>query len=230
MDKKVQEVLDFLTKQGIEIPADVAKLATGKFEAYVLSDADSIIKDGQIAVNEASHKEKMEDLKSYKASSKKFEAAFNETKAALDSGDSHNAKLLEQYKKSNERLEKIAGKFLSDAKVRWEDAAKIIPEELKKRFKFPEKDGELDDQELFDNLDRFDEYKDVNPAAFGIAVDKDGKPALNIPKTNKDGKPVTQAKDETWRGKSPVEKMAMGYKDQKEGSGRNPGTRKEEGD
>ena len=227
--KKAQEILDFLTKEGIEIPKDVAKLATGKFEAYVLVDVDSTIKEGQIAVNEASHKGKMDDLQTYKASSKKFETLYNDVKDALDSGDSHNAKLLDKYKESNERLTKIAGKFMEDAKTRWIDADKIIPEDMKKRFKYPEKDGELTDEELFKNLDKFDEYKEINPAAFGVKTDKDGKP-LTIPVINKSGKPTDQGDDESWRKLSPLDRLAMGYNKQKKGSGIDPGPRKEEAD
>jgi predicted nuclease with TOPRIM domain len=229
-EKKAQEVLDFLVKQGIEIPADVTKLVTGKFEAYVLVDADSTVKDGQIAVNEASHIEKMEDLKSYKASSKKFEGLYNDVKSALDSGDSHNAKLLEKYKQSNERLKSIADEFIKDAKTRWEDADKIIPKDLKKRFKYPEEDEELTEEDLLNNLEKLAEYKEVNPQAFGIKVDAKGKPILTIPVVRKDGKTTTQGDDESWRKLPITERIALGYKKQDKGSGIDPGPRREEAD
>lgn len=227
-----QDIIDFLTSQGIEIAKDVEGKAITKFAAYEFVDTDSVLKEGQIAVNEASHKDKMEDLKSYKASSKKFEKLYEDVKIALDSGDSHNAKLLESYKTTNERLQKVADLYTADAKARWESGKDSIPEALAKKFKVAKEGEELSDDDIFANLDRLEEYREVNPEAFGIKIDADGKKVLpfSVAKFRKDGKPPAGSKDESWRDKTASERMAMGYKDQKKGTGVFPGARREEKD
>lgn len=227
-----QNIIDFLASQGIEIAKDVASKAITKFEAFVFVDTDSVLKDGQIAVTEASHKSKMDDLQSYKASSKKFEKQYKEIKSVLDSGDTHNAKLLESLKTTNERQQKIVNQFTADAKARWESGKESIPEALAKKFAVPKEGEELSDDDVFANLERLEEYREVNPEAFGIKASGEGdkKTLFSIPKTRKDGKPAGSAKDESWRDKTPSERMALLYKKQEEGSGVFPGARREESD
>lgn len=210
---ETQAILDALAKEGVEIPEEVKTKVTGKFKAYALTDAGSVIKEGQIAVNEDSHKEKMEDLKKYKAEARKFQGLYEETKDALDGDESHNAKLLEKYKSQNEHLKGIADRYVEDAKSRWDGVKENIPERLQDKFVIPEaEDGELTEEQLFGNLDKYKEYKEVNPEAFGEKVEEGEKPPFSAPKGRKDGRKQKGGGDEQWRDKPVSERIAMGYK------------------
>jgi hypothetical protein len=158
-----KSILAILKNAGHDLGDDRDKV-TEALEDLELSPEEFLGSD-QIILTKAEHiepqRELREDLNKYKKRMKDAEAEAKELRDAMDSGDSDNVRKAKQYKTKLDELEPLVDRLLTAEKTRWEASAKSVPEEIRDKFKWPEKNAELSDQDLLHNVAKFEEYVSI---------------------------------------------------------------------
>jgi len=205
MPKSVKDVLSFLKKRGVEISDDAAAAVNVEFDGQMLASEDKIVKEGNVSVPQKVYEEKTEDLSKWKEKARSFEDRVKELTAALDAGDSDNAKLAEKYKKEYEAVKPLAEKYTNSLKTDWDSVAEKIPEELKSYYRFAAEGKELSQVDLEHNVSKFSEHADLGVLKFEEGV------TFGVRKIPPTGKKLQMKPEETEATGSMTDRMATGY-------------------
>ena len=206
MAKKFKEVLDFLKKQGVEISSDAADAVKKEFGEQMLASENEIVKEGYVVVPQKVYDEKTDDLSKWKERARKAEDRSNDLKAALDAGDSENAKLAEKWKTEFEKMNPLAQKYIEALKSGWTEVAETIPDDLKEFYVFPKEGEELSQADLEKNVLKVAEHRKLGV----FEIEEGSGEGKKIPPTGK--KQSVKKPGEGDEGKSRTDLMAEGYK------------------
>ena len=142
-------------------------------------DAEEFLGPDDIIIAKKDHREIKDDLTKLRQRAKDAEAAHKELQDAVDAGDSDNARKATAYKKTLDEQKPIFDKLLEAQKTIWNAQADEIPDHIKKEFRFPEKDQELDVDDLLYNTSKLDEYTRIG--IIGETPDPDPDPVVPGP-------------------------------------------------
>ena len=201
MAKAVETIVAFLKRNDVDADG-IADAIKAKFAQMVVVDADTIIGDGQIAVNKAEFDKIQTDMMDWK---NKFREADKQVKSLKDDltaagdGDDKWKKAFEREKANNKKLEPLAKRLMDQQRATWNAAADKIPDTMKDKFRFPDAesgDAELSDDDVLFNIDKMVEYKAIGALKFDD-TNHETKPYVpGAPRINPTGKgPAIAGKD-----------------------------------
>lgn len=177
MSKKLMElVAKALKKANVELKDDAKEALSDALGSEALKEAGFIeLGSSQRVVEESEYNEVHADLRKEKAKRREIETDRDRLKSALDTGDSENKKLADRYKADLDATKPRAERLMARARADWESRAKLLPTEkadakddekaritkIRGRFTFAEKDKPLGDDQLLENLAKYDELAEL---------------------------------------------------------------------
>ena len=177
MSKKlIDQLTAALKKAGVEIKDDVAEAISETLGSSSLKAAGLVeLGSGDIVVKESNYNALSEDLRKEKEKRREATTERDRLKDTLDAGDSDNKKRADKLQERNNVLEPRAEKLMKRARGDWESRAKGLPEakadakpeekarveKIRSRFAFAEKDKELTDDQVLENLAKHDELVEL---------------------------------------------------------------------
>lgn len=221
--KIIAQILKIIAKiEGVEIPEEARSRVEAELGDVELS-ADDVIGPDQKIVKVDDWREVHADLKSWKEKARGFESERDDLRSAMDAGDSDNARKVEAYKNKLDKMEPVLNRLLERERSRWESIKDKIPENLRAKFAFPEKDEELSNDELIENLAKVDEYREIS-TEFKTAVDAAENPEEDPKEKGAPDVPRPSPTNRPPRGSTPDVNTADLNKGVEDGYGYQPAT------
>jgi hypothetical protein len=177
MSKKLMEqVTAALKKAKVELNDEAKDALSEALGSDSLTAAGLVeLGSGKKLVEESEYNDLHADLRKTRKRAQDAEGDRDRLKSALDTGDSENKKLAVRYKADLDTIQPRAEKLLKRAREDWTSRAKNLPEakadakddekarveKIRSRFVFAEKDKELADDQVLDNLTKYDELSEL---------------------------------------------------------------------
>jgi hypothetical protein len=162
-----------LKKAKVELTAEVREAMADALGSDSLKAAGLVeLGSTQQVVEIVDHDGLHADARKLRERAKSAETERDRLKVALDTGDSENKALATRYKADLDKYQPLAEKLLKRAGEDWASRSASIPTETEKMsdadkakvkqlraaFTFPEKDKELNPDQILSNLAKLDEY------------------------------------------------------------------------
>ena len=162
MPKSVVDTISALMrKHKVELDDAVVDAIESVFHDMIAADADNVTADGYVAIRIEQHDSMKRDLKDQRTEIRTLKSDADDLKEQIDDGDAAIVRRAEKAEKKLERLEPFAQRYLDRIKKTWDENAENIPDDMRKYFKFADKDDELDEMTIARNVEEFDKLVDV---------------------------------------------------------------------
>lgn len=177
MSKKLMErVTAALKKAKVELSDEAREALSDVLGSDQLTAAGFVeLGSGQQVVETSDYNELHKDVRLLRDRAQKAESKRDELKATLDAGDSDNKKRAEKLDVRNRVLEPLVERLMKRSRGTWAGYEKKLPAEtaemkddekakvkaIRGRFAFAADGQELDDNQVLDNLHKYDELSEL---------------------------------------------------------------------
>lgn len=225
--KAVEAFLAFLKENDVEA-GEIEDSIKAKFADQVIAEPDSVLSDGEIAVEKAKFDATEMDMMQYKNERNKLQKRVDELRDQLSTDGEKLRQENEKLKKRLDAQSPIIEAFNKQQKEIWEGVSDAIPDDVSDVFRWPDdEDSELSPEDVNFNVGRLNELIKLKSAPIMEALDLSteeaesdpskggGKENLATMLRGGKGKPK---KSQDFSGLTAAEKMEAGFKSSKNAS------------
>lgn len=163
MGKAVDEFMAFLKKNTVDTEG-IADAITAKFGESVIAASDDVVPGGHVAVKISEFDKIKRDMMDWKNKFRESEKSIADMQSDLDAanaGDDKYKRSFDKLKTEHDRIKPLAKRLMDQQREQWNAISAKIPDTMKERFKYPNDDAELGDDDILTNMEKVNEYTTI---------------------------------------------------------------------